>query len=408
MKDTQLYERILGLEKPWRVSEVRLDEERGEMRVRVECEGVWACPQCARRMHVHSHETREWRHMDTCQYKTIIESSVPRVECEEHGTVTVQVPWAEKYGRESRQFESKAIEVMRQTSGKAAGAILGITWDEADGIKQRAVDRGLARKTWKVPAALCLDEKSAGRGHDYVTVATRVEGGKAVVDDVVEERKKKSADSYFRRFTREELAGVESIGMDMWKPYFKSAVAHVPDAAEKIVHDRFHLVTDLNEAVDDVRREEHARLLAKGDSQLKRTRFLWLHGKEWRGGGGGGRLKHLVAGKLKTAKAWMLKELFRDMYNCADGAEAAVYFKDWCRRALRSRIEPIMKVARRFKRHAANILTWFTHRLSNSYAEGVNNLIQTIVKKAYGYRNRERFRRDILFHAGGLDLHPRV
>lgn len=408
MKDTQLYERILGLEKPWRVSEVRLDEERGEMRVRVECEAVWACPQCARRMHVHSHEMREWHHMDTCQYKTIIECRVPRVECEEDGTVTVQVPWAEKYSRESRQFESKAIDVMKQTSGKAAGEILGITWDEADGIKQRAVERGLARKTWTVPKALCLDEKSAGRGHDYVTVVTKVEEGRAVVEDVVEERKKKAADSYFRRFTKEELAGVESIGMDMWKPYYDSAMAHVPGAAEKIVHDRFHLVSHLNIAVDEVRREEHAQLLAKGDSQLKRTRFLWLHGKENVPRGERRRLKDLVAGKLRTAKAWMLKEMFRDMYSCTDGADAAVYFKDWYRRAMRSRIAPIMKVAIRFMKHAANILTWFTHRLSNSYAEGVNNLIQTIVKKAYGYRNRERFRRDILFHAAGLDLYPRV
>ena len=408
MKDTQLYERILGLEKPWRVTGVRLDEVKGEMRVSVECDAVWACPQCARRMHVHSHEAREWRHMDTCQYKTIIESYALRVECEEHGTLTVQVPWAEKYGRESRLFESKAIDVMRQTSGKAAGDILGITWDEADGIKQRAVDRGLARKTWEVPKAVCLDEKSAGRGHDYVTVATKVEGGKAVVDDVVEERTKEAADSYFGRYTKEELAGVKSIGMDMWKPYFDSAISHVPDAAEKIVHDRYHLVSHLNNAVDEVRRGEHAGLLAKGDSQLKRTRFLWLHGKENLPPEKRRQLKDLVAGKLKTAKAWMLKELFRDMYDCTDGAEAAVYFKDWCRRAMRSRIEPILKVARMFKKHAANILTWFTHRLSNSYAEGINNLIQTIVKKAYGYRNRERFRRDILFHAGGLDLYPRI
>jgi transposase len=408
MKDTELYERILGLAKPWHVTDVRLDEVRGELRVRVECdEVVWACPQCAKRMHVHSHKEREWRHLDTCQYKTVIESDVLRVECQEHGTMTVQVTWAERCGRETRQFEAHAIDVMKQTSGKAAAAIMRITWDEMDGIKQRAVDRGVARKVWTAPKVVCLDEKAAGRGQDYVTVATRVEGGRAVVDDVVEERTRAAADSYFERYTKEELAHVECIGMDMWKNYYNSAVAHVPGAAEKIVHDRFHLVTDLNEALDDVRRAERAQSVKKGE-ELKGTRRLWLYGKENVPDEERGRFKTLVASKLRTAKAWMLKELFRDMYVCKDGAEARVYFKDWYNRVMRSRIEPMMKVARRFKKHAANILTWFTHRLSNSYAEGVNNLIQSVVKKAYGYRNRARFMRDILFHAGGLDLYPRI
>ena len=112
--------------------------------------------------------------MDTCQYKTIIESYALRVECEEHGTLTVQVPWAEKYGRESRLFESKAIDVMRQTSGKAAGDILGITWDEADGIKQQAVRRGLAKRELTGAEYVCVDEKSVGHGHDYVTIVTGV------------------------------------------------------------------------------------------------------------------------------------------------------------------------------------------------------------------------------------------
>ena len=407
MKDTELYEAILGMKKPWRVTGVRLDEEAGEVRVRVECEGVvWACPHCAKRMHVHSHRGREWRHLDTCQYKTVIESDVLRVECEEHGTMTVQVSWAEKHSRETQQFEAHAIDVMKQTSGKAAASILRISWDEMDGIKQRAVDRGMARKAWAAPKVLCLDEKAAGHGQDYVTIATKVEGGKAVVDDVVEGRTRAAADSYFKRFTREDLAHVECIGMDMWKNYYNAAMAHVPGAVEKIIHDRYHLVSDLNGAVDEVRRQE--RLLSKNGEVLKKTRRLWLYGKENLPAKERRRFKALLASNLKTAKAWMLKELFRDMYGCTDGAEARSYFTDWYNRVIRSRIAPMIKVARRFKDHLPNILTWFTHHLTNSYAEGVNNLIQTIIKKAYGYRNRERLKRDILFHAGGLDLYPSI
>lgn len=407
MKDIQLYEQILGLEKPWHVTDVRLDHTAQELRVRVECEEqVWACPECAGRMHVHGSEAREWRHLDTCQYRTIIECRVPRIRCEQHGTQMVRVPWAEKHGRFTRLFERFAIDVLKEMSKKGACTVLRTTWDEADGIVQRAVDRGLARKRWKAPRAVCFDEKAAARGHHYVTVATKVEGGRATVDDVIDGRGRDAADAYWKRFTEEERAEVGSIGMDMWRPYFDSAVAHVPGAAGKIVYDRYHVMEHLNGAVDAVRREEHLRLMAKGDDQLKQTRFLWLYGKENIPHKARRTFKELLAGKLKTAKAWMLKELFRDMYDCADRDSAAMHFKDWCRQAMRSRLEPLVRVARMVKAHAPNILTWFTHRLSNSFSEGINNLIQTIVKKAYGYRNRERFKRDILFHAGGLDLYP--
>ena len=320
----------------------------------------------------------------------------------------VRVPWAEKYSRFTQLFERFAIDVLRETSRKAACKVLRTTWDEADGIVQRAVDRGLERKEWKVPQAVCFDEKAVGRGHQYVTVATKVEGGRAVVDDVIDGRGRAAADSYWRRFTEEERAEVGSIGMDMWRPYFDSAVAHVPDAAEKIVYDRYHMMEHLNGAVDEVRRDEHLRLLAKGDDRLKRTRYLWLYGKENLPQDARRQFRELAAGKLKTAKAWTLKELFRDMYDCTDRHSAALYFKEWSRRAMQSRLEPIMRVTRMLKAHAPNILTWFTHHLSNAFSEGVNNLIQTLVKRAYGYRNRERFRRDILFNAGGLDLYPSI
>lgn len=407
MHDTQLYEQILGLIKPWHVTAVALNHTERALEVRVDCgEQVWACPTCNERMHVHGYEERRWRHLNTCQYQTIIVSRVPRVSCGTHGTQMVRVPWAEKHSRFTCLFERFAIDVLQECSQKAAGEILGISWDEADGIKQRAVNRGLARKQWRVPTTVCFDEKAAGRGHDYVTVVTRVEAGRATVDDVIDGRDTAAANAYWERFPAAERAAVAAVGMDMWQPYFESAVAHVPDAAEKIVHDRYHLVTYLNAALDEVRRDEHTCLLARGDRRLNGTRRWWLYGKEhlarrvWR------HFKALTASTLKTAKAWLYKELFREMFSCPTRAAAEAYFKEWYRAVMRSRLHPMIKVAQMFKRHVANIMTWFTHHLSNSFSEGINNLIQSLIKKAYGYRNRERLRRDILFHAGALDLYP--
>lgn len=117
-------------------------------------------------MHIHGYERRQWRHLDTCQYKTILQAEVPRGSCEKHGTQTVHVPWAEKHGRFTALFERLAIDLMRECSTTAACAILRLNWGEADRIKQRAVDRGLRRRQ-KDPRLLkrvCIDEKAVGWG----------------------------------------------------------------------------------------------------------------------------------------------------------------------------------------------------------------------------------------------------
>jgi transposase len=189
LKDIQLYQQILGLIAPWQVESVALKPKEREIEVRVTfAETLWACPQCEQRMEIHDYDERRWRHLDSCQFKTILVSRVPIVRCPEHGSETVAVPWAEKYDRFSRLFERFAIDVMLECSISGACEILGISWDEADGIKQRAVKRGLARKTPKVMARLCVDEKGMGHGHDYMTIVAQAEAGQTTVQYVGEGR----------------------------------------------------------------------------------------------------------------------------------------------------------------------------------------------------------------------------
>ena len=147
MKAFELYQQILGLTTPWRVAQVTLKAAAQEVEVRVgHADTIWGCPVCQQRMPLHACEERRWRHLDSCQFQTVIVSRVPVVTCPEHGAQTVAVPWAEKFARCTRLFERFAIDVLLECSITGACAILGISWDEADGIKPRAVKRGLARK----------------------------------------------------------------------------------------------------------------------------------------------------------------------------------------------------------------------------------------------------------------------
>jgi transposase len=407
MKDTALYQQILGLTEPWQVESVALKPREQEIEVRVTfAETVWACPQCAQRMQIHDYEERRWRHLDSCQFKTILVSRVPIVRCSEHGSQTVAVPWAEKYVRFTRLFERLAIDVMLECSISGACEILSISWDEADGIKQRAVQRGLARKTPRVMARLCVDEKGMGQGHNYLTIVAHAEAGQTTVQYVGEGREVESLDPFWEGLMAEQLAGVEAIAMDMWKPYVQSTLAHVPGAAGKIVHDPFHLVKYMNEAVNEVRKSEHRRLQAQGDDLLKNTRQLWLYGMENVPPQHAQRFNEVKELNLETSRAWAIKEVFRSFWLCDTAKKADQYFSQWYGWAIRSRLEPVKKVARMCKRHLSNILTFFEHRHTNGPMEGLNNAVQGLIKKAYGYRSKARFKTDIFFHLGGLDLYP--
>ena len=407
MKDYQLYQQILGLTEPGHVEQVSLKLPEKTLEVRVGyADTLWGCPQCQQRMHVHDYEERRWRHLDSCQFQTRIVCRVPVVKCPTHRSQTVAVPWAEKYARFTRLFERLAIDVMLECSISGACAILGLSWDEADGIKQRAVQRGLARKQPTVMPRLCVDEKAMGHGHDYLTIVADVSGEKTTVAYVGEEREQASLDAFWQSLTVEQLAGVQAVGMDMWEPYVRSTLAPVPGAAAKIVHDPFHLVKQMNEAVNDVRVGEHKRLLAAGDDTLTGTRQLWLYGMENLPAKYSVRFDEVKELNLQTSRAWALKEVFRSFWLCDTVQEARRYFDDWYGWAIRSRLEPVKKVARLCKRHLGNVLTFFVHRLTNGPIEGLNNAIQGLIKKAFGYRNKARFKTDIFFHLGGLDLYP--
>jgi transposase len=407
LKDIQLYQQILGLVAPWQVESVSLKPKEREIEVRVGfTETLWGCAQCQERMQIHDYEERRWRHLDSCQFKTIIVSRVPVVRCPQHGAQTVAVPWAEKYVRFTRLFDRLAIDVMLECSISGACEILDISWDEADGIKQRAVKRGLARKDPVVMPRLCVDEKGIGNGQNYLTIVAQVQADRTTVQYVGEEREQESLDAFWQSLTPTQLAGVEAVAMDMWEPYVQSTLAHVPGATSKIVHDPFHLVKAMNEAVNEVRKSEHRRLQAQGDDSLKGTRQLWLYGLENVPAKHALRFEEVWTINLETSRAWVLKEMFRNFWLCDTAKQAGKYFDKWYSRAIRSRLAPVKKVARTCKTHLAHILTFFTHRLTNGPIEGLNNAIQGLIKKAFGYRNKQRFKTDIFFHFGGLDLHP--
>lgn len=406
MRDLELYERILGLRAPWVVEAVDLHDEAEEVVIRVGLKGsvVLVCPECGKPMPGYDRRRRRWRHLDTCQYQTLIEAEVPRGCCEQCGVKQIGVPWAEDRSRFTALFERMAIDWLKTASQAAVARRLGLSWDEAHGIMARAVARGLRRRRAGTFKRIGVDETSFQKRHEYVTVICDLDGKRVL--EVADDRKKESLDGFYRSLSAEQREGLETVVIDMWEPYIRSTLEHVPGAEEKLVFDKFHVAQLLNKAVDQVRRREAKALGAEGDDRLKRTRYLWLRHPDRMSRSAWRDFQSLRDSNLKTARAWALKETAMALWDYTYPGSARKHFDRWHAWAVRSRLEPMQRAARTLKKHLANILTYLKHRVTAALAESLNSKIQWIKYTAHGFHSRGSFRTAILFHCGGLDLYP--
>ena len=241
-----------------------------------------------------------------------------------------------------------------------------------------------------------------------MTIVASTQEETTIVEYVGDGKGTDGLEGYWSKFEREELQAIETISMDMSSAYRQSVIENVPESPEKVVFDRFHIMQQVNESLNEVRKEEQRELISMGNTILTGTRMIWLYGEENVPERYSNILGELKGKKLKTARGWALKESIRGLWKCSTEKEGQVFFAGWYSWAIRSRLEPIKKVARMMKRHLPNIVSYCKHRITNAALEGINNKIQSLIKKAYGYRNKDRFKNDILFHCGGLNLYPEI
>jgi transposase len=401
----QHYARLLGLDDSWRVESVDLEVENKRVEIRlIHAGGRVACPECGRDCPIADHaEERRWRHLDTMQFATELVARLPRARCAEHGVKTLEAPWAGKHSRFTLLFEAFAIDVLLACKNvKAAAKLLGLSWDQANLILGRAVDRGMARREATPIAHLGLDEKSFGKGQDYVTVMTDVNGSRVL--DVAPERTREAAETLLETLSDEQREKVKAVAADMASAYTSAVSAKLPNA--DVVHDKFHVAKHLGEAVDKVRRKENKTLSAEGDETLKGTRYLWLFAAANLSPEQRRRFKAIKNAELKTARAWAMKEQFRWFWRHVYWTSAAGFFARWYGWAVRSRLLPMARVAKMLKRRLQGLLNYFRHRITNAASEGFNSVIQSLRYAARGFRNFENYRARILFFCGKLDLKP--
>lgn len=361
-------------------------------------------PETAKPAKLYDHAPeRIWRHLDILQYRCYIRCRIPRVLCENGKVKLINFGWADKHDRHTYDFENKVIDLLRATKNQTKTAdFMNCSFRLVNRILHVSVQRGMKRRDIRTISFghISIDEKSFKRGHNYVTIISQPRSG--IVLDVGENRDTKSAERLIEQtFTTRQKENINTVSMDMWKPYINAVENILPNA--EIVHDKFHLIKYLNEAIDKIRRRE-----VKGNGMLKNSRYVLLKNPDNLTDNQQKMYEMIKFANFEVSQVMQLRENFKSIFNVYHEENRAFeLLKVWADDAYRKCIREANKVVMMFMKHARGVVNALISGLNNAMAERLNGKIQEIKVSGRGYRKFGNFRNAILFFNGRLNLYPR-
>ena len=313
-----------------------------------------------------------------------------RVACPRCGVKVESVPWARGKHRLTRSYAWFLARWAKRLSWKEVAEVFHTSWDTVFGAVCMAVEWGRAHQDLGGIEALGIDEIAWQRGHRYRTLVYQIDAHCKRLLWVGRERKSETLHGFFDWFGPARTGAVRFVCSDMWKAYLRV----IAERAGQAVHvlDRFHIMSHFGKAIDKVRAEEARKLQAQGKAPvLKHSRWLLLKRPENLTDAQHDKLADLVRHNLRTMRAYLLKEDFQSLWGYVSPYWAGRFLDRWCTRTMRSRIEPMKKVARMMRSHRALILNWFhaKGRWSSGAVEGFNGKAKLTTRKAFGFRTYE-------------------
>jgi len=329
-----------------------------------------------------------------------------RVECPCCGVRVEQMPWASGKRHLTEAYCWFLAGWAKRLSWKEVAEVFRTSWDHVFGAVERAVEWGRAHQDLSGITALGIDEIAAWKGHRYLTVVYQIDSHCKRLLWVGEKRTLRTLLRFFRWFGKERSQALRFVCSDMWRPYLK-VIAKKADQAVHIL-DRFHIMAHLSKAIDEVRAQEAKRLKEQGlEPVLTKTRWLLLKRPERLSEKQETRLADLLQYNLRTVRSYLLKEDFQSFRGYRSPYWAGQFLDRWCRQTMRSKIEPMKKVAKMLRNHRPLLLNWFRAKgqLSSAVVEGFNNKAKLTTRKAYGFRTYHALE-IALYHALGALPEP--
>ena len=313
-----------------------------------------------------------------------------RVDCPECGVKVERVPWCDGKNHLTTTYRWFLARWAKRLSWKEAALAFGTSWENVFRSVKHAVSWGLAHRKLDNLRAIGVDEIQWQRGHHYLTLVYQIDEGCKRLLWIARERTEDSLRGFFAMLKEETRASIRFVASDMWRPYLNVIAERIGHAVH--VLDRFHIMKKMNEALDQVRRAEARQLKEDGyEPVLKQSRWCLLKRPENLTDDQTVKLAELLRYNLRSVRAHLLREDFQRFWEYASPHWAGRFLDQWCVRTMRSKLEPMKKMAKSLRDHRGLILNWFRAKgtVSSGTVEGLNNKLKLTTRKSYGFRTFE-------------------
>jgi transposase len=384
-------------------------EERGDgpalvIRVKPRKNSLPHCSGCGRRGRAYDRlQERRFEFVPVWGIVAFLAYRMRRVDCQRCGVTVEMVPWCDGKNQLTTTYRWYLSTWAKRLSWSEVASIFRSSWDSVHRAVAHAVGWGLAHRDLSGLRAVGVDEVAWGRGHTYLTLVYDIGGGSRRLLAVARERTEASLRSCLDGLGEEACGRVRYVCSDMWQPYLKVIGRMLGQAVH--VLDRFHVMKQFGKALDDIRAAEAKRLERDGyESVLKRSRWCLLKRPENLTDKQAVKLSELLRYNLRTVRAYLLREEFQRLWGYKSAWWAGRFLDEWTSRVMRSRLEPMKKVARSIRAHRPLILNWFRAKgeASAGAVEGLNNKVKLVTRKSYGFRTAEVAEMALLHNLGRL------
>lgn len=389
-------------------AKTRFEEVNGQLAIIAEVEGrkngLVYCSKCLRPCPIYDHspEARLFQFVPLWNIPFYLRYRMRRANCPEHGVHVESVPWTDGKSHTTKAFQLFLARWARKLCWKETAESFCTSWDTVYRSVKTIVAYGLEHRSLDGIEAIGVDEVQYGKGHKYLTVVYQLDAGVRRLIYVGRHRTTKTLLRFFFEFGKERTARLKFICSDMWQPYLKVIAKKAPQALN--ILDRFHIVSHLTKAVNQVRVDEVKRLKEEGfdETVLRHTKYCFLKNPENLTPKQEAKLDDVLEYDLKSVRAYLLKESFQLFWDYDSPYWAEWYLNKWSKRAMRSRLEPIKKFVKTIRTHQPLIMNWFKAKkaYSSGIVEGMNRNVNLVTRKAFGFRSYEVLK-IALFHTMG-------
>lgn len=369
-----------------------VDDEWGRPRIEVTIEpranGRPICSRCRRvRPGYDRLPPRQFEFVPLWAIPVVFWYAMRRVDCPTCGVTVEKVPWGDGKCTLTKSYRWFLARWARRLSWKETALVFGTSWEKVFRAVKYAVLWGLIHRKLTGIKAIGIDEIQWRRGHKYLTLVYQIDHGMKRLLWIAQDRTEQSLEQFFWYLGPRKSGRLRFTCSDMWKPYLTVLRKAAKNAV--LILDRFHVMAKLNKALDEVRAVEARRLVQDGyEPVLKHSRWCLLKRPENLTERQTVKLSELIRYNLQSVRGYLQREDFQRFWEYRSPTWAKKFLEEWCRRVMRSRIEPMKKVARTLRKHQDLLLNWFRARgtISSGTVEGLNNKAKLTIRKSYGFR----------------------